>query len=32
MVAGSLLDSDWTAAIGQTTKKSLQLGNENQFG
>jgi hypothetical protein len=31
MVAGSLLDSDWTAAIGQTTKKSSQLGNETNL-
>jgi len=31
MVAGSLLDFDWTAAIGQTTKKSSQLGNETNL-
>jgi hypothetical protein len=32
MVAGSLLDFDWTAAImGQTTKKSLRLGNETNL-
>jgi hypothetical protein len=31
MVAGGLLDFDWTAAIGQTTKKSSQLGDETNL-